>query len=146
MGLISKQIHKQKTNRLVEPVRSVTQLNSDQVLVILRHVIFQTPQSRTVFNRCYKLMLGGGGSGPWKVFFGMVDLEQPTKIIPEWTTLVTLQPASTGVETMVITQLAKWKTRDGKLVRSGEFQRFIQDFTAGVAKVDPSYRQLDISS
>jgi hypothetical protein len=143
MGIISKQIHKQKTNRLIAPARSVTQLKPDQVLMILRQVIEHTPQGRTVLNRCQKLMLGGGSGGPWKVFFGMVNLDQPTKITPEWTVFVTLQAASSGEETMITTQLAKWKTREGKLVRSSEFQRFIQDFDAAVTANDPNYRQID---
>jgi len=144
MGIITKQIHKQKTNRLAAPVRAVTKLDVDQVLALLRQVISQTPPKTGLLDSGQKLWLIGSAPGPWKVCFGPPKRNTPNTVVPIWTTAVSLQPASTGKETMVTTALAQWKTRDGKLVRSQEFQRFIADFQAIVTADDPTYRQLDV--
>lgn len=145
MGIISKQIHKQKTNRLATPIRSVTRLDVDQVLAILRQVVQQTPPKTGLLDSGEKLWLIGAAPGPWKVCFGRAQRGTTNTVVPLWTTAVTLQPDSVGRETMVTTALAKWKTRDGKLLHRREFERFIADFSDAVASNDPTYRQLDVS-
>jgi len=145
MGLITKQIHKQKTNRLAAPARSVTKLDVDQVLAVLRQVITETPAKNGLFDSGHKLWLIGSAPGPWRVCYGPPARNAPNTVVAVWTTAVTLQPASTGKETMVTTTLAKWKTRDGALVRGREFQQFIADFSAALGAHDPSYSRLDAS-
>ena len=66
-------------------------------------------------------------------------------MVPIWTTHVTLSASSTGTETLVTVSLAKWKTRDGKLVGRREFEQFLADMAAQIAARDPSYSALDAS-
>jgi hypothetical protein len=145
MGIITKQLHKGKTNRQLLPNRSVTRLDVDQLLVILRRVIDQTPAKKGLLDAGQKLWLIGKAPGPWNVCYGPPKRNTPNTVIPEWTTAVTFQPDSAGKETLVTTKLAKWKTRDGKLMRGREFEQFIADFTSAVATSDPSYRSLEVS-
>jgi len=90
-----------------------------------------------------KLWLIGQAPGPWKVCFGPPKRNTPNVVVPVWTIEVSFQAASTGKETMVTTKLAQWKTRDGKLVRSREFQDFIADFARAIAASDPTYHSLE---
>ena len=85
----------------------------------------------------------GSAPGPWKVCLGLPKKDAPNTVVPSWTTLVKLQAASSGKETLVTTVLAKWFTRDGKLVRGQEFEQFMADFSAAMRVSDPSYHALD---
>ena len=145
MGLITKQIHKRATNRLTQPTRAVTRLDVDQALDALRRVIEQTPPKAGLLHTGEKLWLAGQAPGPWSVYYGPPSRKDPSKVVPIWTTHVTLSASSTGTETLVTVSLAKWKTRDGKLLGRREFEQFLADLAAQVAARDPSYSALDAS-
>jgi len=145
MGLITKQFHKRTTNRLTQPTRAVTRLDVDQALDALRGVIEQTPPKAGLLNAGEKLWLAGQAPGPWSVYYGPPSRKDPSKVVPTWTTHVTLNASSTGTETLVTISLAKWKTRDGKLVGRREFERFVADVAAQITAMDPSYAALDVS-
>ena len=145
MGLISKQIHQRATNRLAQPTRAVTRLDVDQALDTLRRVIEQTPSKTGLLNSGEKLWLARQAPGPWSVYYGPPSRKDPSKVVPTWTTHVTLKASSTGTETLVTISLAKWKTRDGKLVGRREFEQFLEDVAAQMAARDPSYSALDAS-
>ncbi|MGH3195840.1 MAG: hypothetical protein ACRDNT_07880 [Streptosporangiaceae bacterium] len=145
MGLISKQIHQRATNRLAQPTRAVTRLDVDQTLDALRGLIEQTPSKAGLLHSGEKLWLAGQAPGPWSVYYGPPSRKDPSKVVPTWTTHVTLNASSTGTETLVTISLAKWKTRDGKLVGRREFEQFLADMAAQIAARDPSYSALDAS-
>jgi hypothetical protein len=145
MGLISKQIHQRTTNRLAQPTRAVTRLDVDQALDAFRRVIEQTPAKAGFLNSGEKLWLAGQAPGPWKVYYGPPSRPDPSKVIPVWTAHVTLKASSTGTETMIAIGLAKWKTRDGKLVSRREFEQFLADVTGQLVARDPTYSSLDVS-
>jgi hypothetical protein len=145
MGLITKQIHKRATNRLAQPTRAVTRLDIDQALDALRRVIEQTPPKTGLLHTGEKLWLAGQAPGPWSVYYGPPSRKDPSKVVPTWTTHVSLNASSTGTETLVTISLAKWKTRDGKLVGRREFEQFLDDVAAQMAARDPSYAALDAS-
>jgi hypothetical protein len=143
MGLISKQIHQRTTNRLAQPTRAVTRLDLDQVLDTLRQVIQQTPPKTGFLNSGEKLWLAGQAPGPWNVYYGPPSRKDPSKVVPVWTTRVSFSTSSTGTETLVTAALAKWKTRDGKLVGRREFEQFLADLGTRIAAQDPSYSPID---
>jgi hypothetical protein len=145
MGLISKQIHQRATNRLSQPTRAITRLDVDQALDALRRVIEQTPPKAGFLHSGEKLWLAGQAPGPWNVYYGPPSGKDPRKVVPIWTTLVALNTSSTGTETLVTISLAKWKTRDGKLVGRREFEQFLADVAAQIVARDPSYSALDAS-
>jgi hypothetical protein len=145
MGLISKQIHQRTTNRLAQPARAVTSLDVDQALSALRRVIQQTPVKAGFLNSGEKLWLSGQAPGPWNVYYGPPSGKDPGKVVPIWTTHVALSASSTGTQTLVTTSLAKWKTRDGKLVGRREFEQFVADLAAQLAAQDPGYTPLDVA-
>jgi hypothetical protein len=145
MGLISKQIHQRATNRLAQPTRAVTRLDVDQALAALRRVVEQTPPKTGFLHSGEKLWLAGRAPGPWNVYYGPPSGKDPGKVVPIWTMHVALNASSTGTETMVTTSLAKWKTRDGKLVGRREFEQFLADMTAQIVARDPGYSVLDVS-
>lgn len=145
MGLISKQIHQRTTNRLAQPSRAVTRLDVDQALDALRRVIQQTPAKTGFLNSGEKLWLSGQAPGPWNVYYGPPSSKDPSKVVPVWTTHVALKGSSTGTETLVTTTLAKWKTRDGKLLGRREFEQFLGDLGAQLAALDPGYSPLDVA-
>jgi hypothetical protein len=145
MGLISKQIHQRTTNRLAQPTRAVTRLDVDQALDALRHVIEQTPAKAGFLNAGEKLWLAGQAPGPWNVYYGPPSRNDPSKVVPSWTAHVTLKASSTGTETLITVSLAKWKTRDGKLVGRREFEQFLADAAGQLTARDPSYSPLDVT-
>ena len=142
MGLISKQIHQRATNRLAQPTRAVTRLDVDQALGALGRVIDQTPPKAGVLHSGEKLWLAGRAPGPWSVYYGPPS-KDPSKVVPIWTTHVTLEASSTGTETLITISLSKWKTRDGKLVGCREFEQFVADVAGQIAAQDPTYSTLD---
>lgn len=143
MGLISKQIHQRATNRLAQPTRSVTRLDVDQALDALRRVIDQTPPKAGFLHSGEKLWLAGQAPGPWTVYYGPPSRKDTSKVVPVWTTLVALDASSAGTETLVTISLAKWKTRDGKLVGRREFEQFLADVVAQIVVRDPTFSPLD---
>lgn len=145
MGLISKPIHQRATNRLAQPARAVTRLDVDQALDGLRRVIEQTPPKTGLLNSGEKLWLAGQAPGPWSVYYGPPSRKDPSKVVPTWTTHVTLKASSAGTETLVTITLAKWKTRDGKLAGRREFEQFLEDVAAQIAARDPGYSALGAS-
>lgn len=145
MGVISKQIHQRATNRLAQPTRAITRLDVDQALDALRLVIEQRPPKAGLLHSGEKLWLAGQAPGPWNVYYGPPSGKDPSKVVPTWTTLVALNASSTGTETLVAISLAKWKTRDGKLVGRREFEQFLADVAAQIVDRDPSYSALEAS-
>jgi hypothetical protein len=145
VGIISKQIHQRATNRLARPIRSITRLDVDQVLDVLRHVIEETPPKAGFLNSGEKLWLAGQAPGPWNVYYGPPSGKDASKVVPIWTTQVAINASSTGTETLITVSLAKWKTRDGKLTGRREFEQFLADVAERIAAKDPSYSELDAS-
>ncbi|WP_300603174.1 hypothetical protein [Trebonia sp.] len=145
MGLISKQIHQRTTNRLAQPTRAVTRLDVDQALDAIRRVVQQTPAKTGFLHSGEKLWLAGQAPGPWNVYYGPPSRKDPTKVVPTWTTRVALSASSDGTQTLVTINLAKWKTRDGKLIGRGEFEQFLANVTAQISARDPSYSLIDVS-
>lgn len=143
MGLISKQFHQRTTNRLAQPTRVVTRLDVDQALDAIRRVVQQTPAKAGFLHSGEKLWLAGQTPG-WNVYYGPPSRNDPSKVVPVWTTRVALSASSDGTQTLVTINLAKWKTRDGKLVSRGEFEQFLTDVTAQIAARDPGYSFLDV--
>ncbi len=145
MGLISKQIHQRTTNRLAQPTRAVTRLDVDQALDAIRRVVQQTPAKTGFLHSGEKLWLGGQAPGPWNVYYGPPSRNDQSKVVPIWTTRVALSASTDGSQTLLTISLAKWKTRDGKLVGRGEFEQFLADAMAQIAARDPGYSLLDVS-
>ncbi len=145
MGLISKQINQRTTNRLARPTRAVTRLDVDQALDAIRQVVQQTPAKTGFLQSGQKLWLDGQAPGPWNVYYGPPSRNDPSKVVPAWATRVALSTSSDGTQTLVTINLAKWKTRDGKLMWGGAFEQFLADVAAQISTRDPSYSLLDVS-
>jgi hypothetical protein len=141
----SKRLNQKKTNRLAEPVRSVTKLDVDQVLQFLRRIVDETPAKTGLLQSGHKLWLFGQEPGPWKVCYGSPSKKEPGKVVQSWLTHVGLQASSAGTETMVTVNLAEWKTSEGKLVFRKEFEQFQADFARLISSSDPTYRSLEAS-
>ena len=143
MGIISKQVHKRTTNKIVAPIRSVTRLSAEQVLVMVAQVVQKTKPTVRMFGADNRLWLVGAAPGPWTVYFGPPSPKDPTRVVPSWNAQVAITPASTGTESLVTIQLVEWKTKEGTLVDKKNYEAFRDNIHANLTAQDPSHRVLE---
>jgi hypothetical protein len=144
VGIVSKQFHQRTTNKVVAPVRSVTKLDAEQALAIVRGVVMQTPPKARVFGAANRLWLAGAAPGPWTVYFGPPSAKDPTKVVPSWQAKIAIEAASSRAETLITIQLAKWKTHDGALVDKKNYDLFRDNVHANLNAEDPTHRLLEV--
>ena len=144
MGFITKRIHRGATNRVLEPVRIVTNLDVDAVAAVARDVVERFEPRKVLVGADARLFLLGSTPGPWQVWFGQKSTKDTTKFSSQhWLIELTIAESADQSERLATMKLTKWHTRDGSFQWRGEYEGFRDRFVSALSAKDPTAQVLE---